>query len=277
MNRRLRSIAIAGLLLLAGQQARCDMVAGSGAEADTASRVTTHEWLYGVGRSNVLDTYLSPLEYTGPALGVSHRSERTARWGRGRVIVQGYFAGRGAYLRSAADNHKEWDAELTAAVAWLRRWQPAAGWLLAAGGTGSLSGGFTYNTANGNNPAQGRLAADIGLTALTQYGFRIGRVPLALRSQAEAPMLGFMFSPRYGQSYYEIFSLGHSDRNVCLTHPFNAPSLRWTTTLRLRCLGATLSVGYMADIRQSHVNNLKRHAWTHQFVVGYVRRLRLIR
>lgn len=248
------------------------------AATDTAARrVTTHEWLYGVGRLNVLDTYLTPLEYTGPSLSVVHRSERTARWGRGRVSVQGYFTGRGAWLASPTDDHKEADAQFTAAAVWHRNWHPAPGLRLAAGGMGRIGGGFTYITNGGNNPAQGRLAADVGLSLLAAYDFSLRRYPLHVDTQLDVPLLGAAFTPNYGQSYYEIFSLGHYDRNVRLTHPVNAPSLRWLTTCRLQLLGATLSVGYLADIDQSRLNNLKRHAWSHSFMIGYVRRLRLLR
>ena len=45
----------------------------------TAPSITEHTWLFGFGKANVLDTYLSPLEYTGPALSLTHRSDRTAR------------------------------------------------------------------------------------------------------------------------------------------------------------------------------------------------------
>jgi hypothetical protein len=241
------------------------------------ARPTTHEWLYGVGHLNVLDTYLTPLEYTGTSFSVTHRSERLARWGHARVLVQGYFSGYGAYLHSPTDDHREWDARLTAAVAWLRQWTPGRRWRLAAGGMAEGLTGFTYNTIGGNNPAQGRLAADLGATLLAEYRFRLLHRTLAVRTQADAPLVGVMFSPHYGQSYYEIFSLGQHSSHVRFTYPVNAPSVRWTTTCRFPLWGATLAVGYAADIRQSDVNALKHHAWNHQLVVGYVRRLQLLR
>ena len=54
--------------------------------------ITEHTWLIGLGKANVLDTYLSPLEYTGPALSLTHRSDRTARWGKGKVSTMALFS-----------------------------------------------------------------------------------------------------------------------------------------------------------------------------------------
>lgn len=249
----------------------------SAAACGKSFRPTTHQWLFGIGRLNVLDTYLSPLEYTGTELSVLHRSEREARWGGRRVTVTGLFAGRGAYLHSPTDDGKEWEGSFSAAGGWHYNLRPCEGLRLGVGGLMEATAGFTYNTRNGNNPAQGQLAADVALSLLAQYDFRIARRGCSARMQLDAPLGGVMFTPDYGQSYYEIFSLGHRHRNVRPTWVGNAPSARLLTTLSVRLLGATFSVGYVADVRQSHVNHLKRHAWHNQFVVGYVRRLVLFR
>lgn len=251
------------------------------APADTIAarpdpRVTEHEWLFGGGWSNVLDTYLSPLEYTGSSFLVAHRTERPVRWGGGHVTFQTYIEGRGAYANSPTDDNDYWDADFTASMAWLRNWQLNEKWRVAVGGLGEFTTGFTYTTNGGNNPAQARVALNIGVTGVAEYKFRLLKQPWTVRTQLELPMLGLMFAPHYGQSYYEIFVLGHDDHNVCFTHPFNAPSLRWTTTLRWQWRSTTLSLGYMANVRQSDVNSLKHHAWNNLIVIGYARRLRLL-
>ncbi|MDO4930009.1 MAG: DUF3316 domain-containing protein [Bacteroidales bacterium] len=245
--------------------------------ADAPTRLTTHTWLYGAGHTNILDTYLSDFEYTGPSFSLMHTSERLARWGKGRVTVQGLYMATVNYAESATDDNHEWDAQFTLGVAWHRNWHPVRGLRLAAGGMAELGGGFTYSSNGGNNPAQGRLSADLAFSGIAEYAFRLWNRPFQVRTQLDVPLFGAMFSPNYGQSYYEIYYLKNTDHNVVVTHPFNAPSVRWLTTCSFKLLGATLSVGYLADVRQSHVNNLKRHTWNNQFVIGYVRRLKLLR
>lgn len=243
------------------------------AKADSVG-TTEHQWLYGVGYTNALDTYLSPLEYTGPSFGLLHRTERCARWGKGRVSVQGLYGGNLSVLSSPTEDADEWDGNFSAAFGWHYNWHPVPALRLAAGAMLEGALGFTYNLRNGNNPAQGRVGMQLLASGIAEYAFRIGRRNLSSRLQMDFPLAGAMFSPNYGQSYYEIFSLGHYDHNICFTHPFNAPSAHVLFTLQVP-MGrrAVLSVGYDADIRQSHVNHLKRHHWSHRFVIGYVRRI----
>lgn len=242
-----------------------------------STRISTHDWLFSVGHLNVLSTYLSPLEYTGPSFGLTHRSERLARWGRGHVTVQARFSANGGYVSSPTDDNHFYDGHLSAAVAFHRNWHPSSSWRLAAGGQAELGGGITYSLNGGNNPAEGRITTQLAASALAEYTFRVHNRQWGVLSQIDVPVLGLAFTPTYGQSYYELFYLGHTDRNIRLTQPFNAPSLRWTTLCRIPLWGATLSLGYEADIRQSHLGGLKYHAWNNSFMIGYTRRIKLLR
>lgn len=239
--------------------------------------VTERQWLWGIGRANVLDTYLSPLEYEGPNLSARHRTERLARWGKGRVTVQSHFGGHLAYLHSPTDDGKEWDAELSAAGGWFYNWNPVPRLRLAAGGLLEMSGGFTYNTRGSNNPAQGRLGLALYASGLAEYRFPLFRKTATARLAADMQLMGAQFSPEYGQSYYEIFSLGHTDGIIHFTQPGNCPTYRLQATITLPVWGAQLTLGYEADLRQSKLGGLKRHAWRNQFVIGYTRHLKLLR
>ena len=61
--------------------------------------------------------------------------------------------------------------------------------------------------------------------------FHIGNYPLTARYQVALPLMGIMFSPEYGQSYYEIFSLKHGGKNILFTSLHNNPSLKQMITL----------------------------------------------
>ena len=55
--------------------------------APDINKEVLHSTLFGAGWANVLDTYLSPLSYTGISHGTFHRSERPAHFGEGRWRV----------------------------------------------------------------------------------------------------------------------------------------------------------------------------------------------
>lgn len=266
------------MFLYAALVTTCISTAQSNLQAqEVPPRATEHQWWYGVGHGNVLDTYLSPSSYTGWTMGVWHRTERLARWGKQRVTVQGLYGVDVAHLAVASDEDKAWDGLLTASGGCHYNWHPWNNTRLALGGLVEGALGFTYLLKGGNNPAQARCSTNLLLSAIAERQFSLWKRVWKARVQLDVPMLGVAFSPQYGQSYYEIFSLGHYNKNIRATHPFNAPSLRCHMGLTIPVGKAMLNIGYMADIRQSEVNHLKHHAWKHYFLVGYTRKLQLIR
>ena len=74
---------------------------------------------------------------------------------------------------------------------------------------------MVYSTRNGNNPAQAHLALAGAASFVADYALpRVeGRwrwiVPGSVRYELQVPLVGLQFSPRFGQSYYEIFTRGN--------------------------------------------------------------------
>ena len=89
--------------------------------------------------------------------------------------------------------------------------------------------------------------------------------------------MGIMFSPEYGQSYYEIFSLKNGGKNVLFTSLHNQPSLRQLVTLDFPIRSVNMRFGYLCDIQQAKVNNLKSHIWSHAFMIGFVKNFYLLK
>ena len=84
-----------------------------------------------------------------------------------------------------------------------------------------------------------------------------------------------MFSPNYGQSYYEIFSRGDYDHNIVCTYLGNAPALKQLLTLDFTLWKTTFRVGYLGDYQQANVNNLKYHSYSNSLVIGLVKKFTL--
>lgn len=251
---------------------------GVKAQSDTVvvPRVITNVKMLGVGSANILDTYLSAEKYRGTELRfVSHTTRETdgRRWSR-QIVHQGNIA----YADSRSNKGSEMAGMYNFQYAWHRNWTLLGGSLhLKAGAAVDANLGFVYNMRNSNNPAQARAYVNVAPSAAATYDFRLWQRPLAVRYEVSAPLCGLMFSPNYGQSYYEIFTRGNYDHNLVPTTFASAPSLRHMLTLDFTVLKTTLRVGYLGDYQQAHVNNLKSHTYSHNFVIGLVRRFKLIK
>lgn len=234
--------------------------------------------LFGIGGASVLDTYLTPFSYSGPSGSVSLTTERPAHWGGGHVSTMGHFSLRGAYTESPVSGAHIWDGELNLAGGWHRNWHLCDGRLrLAAGGLMECFTGGSYGAVGGNNPGQARLGADVAASGIAAYRFSVKASPWEAALRVDIPLLGLQFAQQYGESYYELFHLGHTDRNLRLTAPWNAPSLRLQATLSLPVRHSRLTFGYGAEVRQSALNGLRQHGWYNQFLIGFSRTISLLR
>lgn len=264
-------------------------------------------WLFGAGYGAIYDSYLSPLDYGGPSASVGMQNERNARW-NDRVTSLARFDLSGTYATNPGGNGHFYDGQLDVGFGWVYNWERRyyhrRRLTLGLGGMADFSGGGTYSTRNGNNPAQGRAAFSISPVLRTRYYFEGPRGlrlhyfpkehkqqlgissncsggcymwrPWSVQAQLELPLVGVMFSPQYGQSYYELFELGQYDHNVRLTYPGNAPSARLQAALHVPVsLNTDFVVGYRGEALQSHVNGLRRHSWQNGVVIGFTRYLNL--
>ncbi len=233
-------------------------------------KVITNSQMVGVGAVDILDTYLSPEVYDGWEVRyLSHtlRRRQGRKWSR-MLLHQGRFAS----VKNRAGNGNEIAGDYTFSYGAHYNWDLLGGRLnIMAGGQADVNVGFLYNTRNSNNPAQARASLNMSPSAAAMYRMKLGRTPVSVRYEVSVPVLGLMFSPNYGQSYYEIFNKGNYDHNVVPTTFVSAPSLRQMLAVDVTLRRTTLRMGWLGDYRQSDVNGLKYHSYTNMLVIGFVR------
>lgn len=246
---------------------------------DSASknRFITRATLYGIGFTNVYDTYLSPQEYTGIDFRLSRESMRMTNWLNGNLSRQSFFQADIGYTHNKVDNNNTFSALANWNYGLHYNFPITENFKLLAGGVGDFNGGFVYNLRNGNNPASARAYINLGASGMAIWKLRIKSYPLTLRYQVNLPLMGVMFSPNYGQSYYEIFTLGNWDGVIKFTSLHNQPSLRQMLTVDFPVGQVKMRLAYVLDTQQSKVNEIKTHNYSHVFMVGFVKEIYLLR
>lgn len=245
------------------------------AQSDSAKIITSSRMI-GVGGTNILDTYLSAEHFKGVGISFVATVERKRPQRRWSTLME--HEANLSYVHDRANSRKELEG------AYNFYWGKFYNWslfdhrlTLQAGALGNATLGFIYNTSNSNNPAQARFHLNIMPTGIASYKFTLFHKPMMVRYELNLPLAGVMFSPNYGQSYYEIFNRGNYDHNVVFTTFATAPEWRQMLTLDANLTGKwTLRIGYLGNYQQYKVNQLKQHVYTHRFLIGFTRRFSLI-
>ena len=85
------------------------------------------------------------------------------------------------------------------------------------------------------------------------------------------PFAGVLFSPHYGQSYYEIFNLGNNSGIVKFSSFHNKLAMKNYLTVDFPISKVTMRLGYIGSWYQSDVNGIHDHIISHSFMVGFVK------
>lgn len=224
--------------------------------------------MIGVGPSRILDTYISQEKFSG--VGITYLYIRAGKKPNKRWQNN---------IEHEVDLSKTRDRTHTTSMLegnYNLYWGRYRQWLLCdnslklqAGGLANANLGFLYDMSTSNNPAQARFALNLMPVGIATYGFDIKEQHFSLRYELNLPLVGLMFSPNYGQSYYEIFSRGNYDHNIVPTTFVSAPNFRQLLTLDWQVSEKwAVRVGYLGNYQQTAVNNLKSHIYTHRFVIG---------
>jgi hypothetical protein len=221
--------------------------------------------LIGIGNIELYDTYLSPLKYKGTSFRLLNERMKQSRRFNHRFVSQQLIELELALAENPAGNAMEY---------WLMLGYNWGGhfnllktdkFRLSAGGLWNVSAGVLYNERNGNNPASARIYSNINLSAIAFYKLRNA----TFRWQIDTPVAGVLFSPNFGQSYYEI-SLGNTVGTANFASFHNQRALRNYVTVDFPLGNFSFRLGYLGAYRQTKVHGLQTHTYSNNFTIGLV-------
>lgn len=219
------------------------------------------------GSSHLADTYLTPLKYSGWHVGLDYVRYQAMGFDPEGWTMRLHGNLGADRTKNPAGNATMWNFMLTLDWGMMRKFRPAGGLTLAAGGSTGIQAGCLYNERNGNNPASAKGAWTVNLTGYAAYRCNVGRLPVTLMYQATLPVTGVFFSPDYGELYYEIYLGNRSGLAHCAWWG-NYFSLDNLVTADLHFGSTSLRLGYRGNIFSSKVNNIVTHIYDHSFVIG---------
>ena len=227
----------------------------------------------GVTLLNNLDTYLSNYNHKGIGLSYNHEALRDARTGNYPWKYQRLFNATAGYATQG--RNMQFTGLISQSWSGYHPFKITKGLTLLAGAQIQLEGGALYNPSNGNNPAAAKLRTALAASGMAIYHFPVRRNEWIARYQLDIPLMGVMFAPEFGQSYYEIFGLGHAKGVVAFTHPGNNPSWRHMLSLdiplKAKQRSTTLRFSYTSDLYQSRINDINCHIYRNTFAIGFAR------
>jgi len=221
--------------------------------------------LVGIGGSNLYDTYLSPLEYKGTSIRIIHERIKQSSWFDNKFTRQQIIELELADGENPAKNAKEY--WLMLAYNWGGHYNlvKTHNFRFSAGAILNASIGVLYNERNSNNPASARAYGNLNLSAIAFYNWKW----MTFRWQLDSPVMGILFSPHYGQSYYEM-SLGNTVGTAHFASLHNQRALRSYLTADFPVGNITFRVGYLGSFYQTKVNELQTHTYSNSFIAGIV-------
>lgn len=242
-----------------------------------ANRLVTTANSIGVGGVNILDTYLSPLEYKGTEVRFMNEKMHLTKFFSGHVSAQRIFQANVSYSKNPTEDNSAFSGLVNWSYALHYQFRVNDHLKFLVGPAADMNLGFIYNLNNGNNPASAKLYANLLASGMAIYKFYLGNRLFTARYQANIPLVGLMFAPHYGESYYEIFTLGHNSHLVHFTTPYTQPSFRQMVSLDIPISRIKIRASYVFDMQQSHINSIKAHTWSNIFMIGFVKDLYVLK
>lgn len=217
------------------------------------------------------DPYLSPLTYTGLGLNYEHNSAEFFSIDNNRLSKEGRLSGltglvlNPQYSASMLYVAAKYSWGIYSHLSILRQIQ------LKIGGNVEADFGYKNLARNVNNPVNVDLALNLNLAAKASYAIPTRRETIMLYYELESPIMGGMFVPLGGASYFEMFQLGSLANSIHFSSLYNKIGLTSQFSVAYPFKHSTWQIGIKSSKLKYQANELlfKRDLYSFNIGVKY--------
>ncbi|OIP82695.1 MAG: hypothetical protein AUK44_07200 [Porphyromonadaceae bacterium CG2_30_38_12] len=218
---------------------------------------------------SITDPYLSPANYAGSGLQFRYSEQQfmpkaTNNFSMQTIIA---FAAGLAYNPTQTSSMTYLGSDISWGV-W-RHFHPAAHLQVLTGVNSELNVGVKSIARNVNNPANMDLALNLNIRAKARYDFRLWKLPMRFNYEVQLPVIGAMFVPMPGASYYEMFQLQNLSNTIHFSSLHNRLGFNQAFLVDLYFKKTVWFVGVGSNSLIYKANNIVFHTASLNFIVGY--------
>lgn len=229
--------------------------------------------LIGIGGTNLRNTYFSGPKTKYNGLGIRMLNERMKKTSlaNNRISSQQILHLELSLTENAANTVNVFGGFADYSYGLHYRFEPVENLKILTGGSIRGMLGFMYNTQVANNTTTLHVDLDLVASAAAIYSFRLKNFPITVRYQMDIPFMGALFSPKYRQSYYEIFGLDNTSGIISYSSFHNKFAMRNYLTVDFPLGNLIVRTGYLNNTYYTDVNYINVHNVSHNFMLGLVR------
>jgi len=220
----------------------------------------------GISTVNILDPYLSPINYTGAGFNYEHATQQLFSSENTRLSMESKLDAMTAYSNNPENTAAMIYAGIDYSWGMYYRFKPVTGLQVLTGADMALDFGFKYLSRNVNNPINIDLWSDLNLKAKLNYLLPLRRCPIRINYELEIPFVGCMFVPQAGASYYEMFGQGNLSDTFHFSSLHNKSGQRSKLSLDFPFRHSTWQIGFNVSGLKYKANDLvfKQNRFTFQ-------------
>ena len=205
--------------------------------------LTTNTNTFGISTLSLLDPYLSPLVYNGLGIRYDHEAIRFLSPENMLFSLQNNLTFVGGIAFNPSYTASMTYAGMNYQLGTNYHFRPINGLRLRVGGFWDFDLGSKMIARNINNPVNIDLATNLNLLGVVNYNLPFCKRILGLQLSVQTPLLGYMFVPLAGASYYEMFDLWNLSNTTHFSSLYNKRAINTTFSVDVPFKTHTLHLG----------------------------------